>query len=494
MFCTNCGSENKETAKFCTKCGTALRTGNAEILNKVSEEDFHNVVQANTNQASRPPKGNEVDNINSKNSMNKTTIAVVFFVLALATVIFFIYTGGKKDFSNEENKSVVQDKNPVQNKSIKQAKINISEINTDSFPVIKLYFSVLDENNNVISGLNLNNFKIGEKIGKNVEIIDQTISELKLSDENESLQYMLSYTSKNPEASNALRNLVIDLNNDNYISKVNAQFETQSVSDKLVIENIEKDIRSLLVSQKGDYSVAYQDLRSDNTMYINSKKTKAASIIKLYIMADVFNQIKDGRLSGNDEITLVNSMKAGGSGILSGQKEGTRLSIYRLTELMIADSDNTAANMLIDRLGMNNINDTINRLGCTDTILQRKMMDTESANRGIENYTSVKDLNLVLSKMYKNQCVDPTYDKKMIEILKQQKNNGKIPDGIPKHIQVAHKTGELVGVENDAGIVFTPNGDYILSILNDGTDNGTAVKNDIQISKIVYENRNKFDK
>jgi len=650
MFCSNCGYKIKKGSKFCYKCGAEIKNVDTELLNQVDTEKINMYTEPLVNE--EVCKVSKTTSSREKKLINMKIVGIFFCVVVLATLIYLIYPEVKKVSFYQQNKPT------------KQAKINITQVNTDNFPLIKVYFSVLDENNNVISGLNPKYFKLGEKIGSNGENTNQIISDLKLPNGNESLnlnlvmdvsdsmtgskiqqakdaadnflkmvnyksgdkieiisfsdsvningtfssdentlkncidglstgsatafydslytalmetnkqnghkciiaftdgkdnrshynkgdiinlskklsipiyvigigedvnqvdltdlaketkgyykfvsdindigniykdvftnqksQYMITYTSKNAQASSQWRDLIIDLNSGEYTSKVTVQFEPQSASDKLVVANMERDIRNLLSTEKGDYSVAYQDLKNDNTMYINSKKMRAASVIKLYVMIEAFNQIKSGKLNGSYEITLTNSMKVGGTGILVNQNEGAKLSIDKLIELMIADSDNTAANMLIDKLGINSINNTINKLGCTDTVLQRKMMDIESIKQGVENYTSVRDLNLTFSKIYKNQCIDENYDKKMIEILKKQKNNSKIPGKLPESVQVAHKTGELDGVENDAGIVFTPNGDYVLSILNEGTVSDTAIKNDEEISKIVYDNHSKI--
>lgn len=263
--------------------------------------------------------------------------------------------------------------------------------------------------------------------------------------------------------------------------------EADVVKQKEDVTNTINKINAITNGEQGQYSIAYQSLTDNNNIEINSRKTKAASVIKVFIMVEAYNQIKSGSLSESREIVLTEGMKVQGSGILLKMQSGTKFTISQLIEYMIADSDNTAANILIDILGMNNINNTIQSLGCTDTSLQRKMMDLDSINRGIDNFTSVKDLIIVFNKLYRNTYLGQEYDSKMIEVLKKQKNTEKIPALLPQGVSVAHKTGELEKVENDAGIVFTDKGAYIVCFLTEGTPSVEAKKNISEISKLLYE-------
>ena len=135
-----------------------------------------------------------------------------------------------------------------------------------------------------------------------------------------------------------------------------------------------------------NYSLAFKDLSQKSTLSINSEKTISASTIKIYIMIEAFNQSKLGNINLNDTVILEEGMKTSGSGILSSEETGEKLTINELITLMMIKSDNTAANILIDKLGIENINNCIKNLGCKDTELNRKMMDQEAINKGIQNY------------------------------------------------------------------------------------------------------------
>ncbi|MGE5458957.1 MAG: serine hydrolase [Methanobacterium sp.] len=237
----------------------------------------------------------------------------------------------------------------------------------------------------------------------------------------------------------------------------------------------------------GSYKIGFRDLSANQEFMIGSGSVPSASIIKIYIMIEVFNQAKQGLLNLEDKIALKQENMVGGTGSLNGQPVGSKISITELLEVMITRSDNTAANTLIDLAGMDKINQTARQLGCRDTRLQRKMMDFASIKAGKDNLTSVSDLLLILDKLYKGKCVNHEFDEQMINIMKRQQYNQMIPKLLPAGTVVAHKTGSLSGINNDIAIVFTKHGDYILCILNQQTNNTKQAEDCIAaISKMIF--------
>lgn len=242
-----------------------------------------------------------------------------------------------------------------------------------------------------------------------------------------------------------------------------------------------------------NYSILFKNLTSLETITWchNSPLEKAtfpsASTIKIFIAIEAFNQINKELIFEDDIILLDDTMKVGGSGILSSYSNNSEISIKKLIYLMMAESDNTATNILIDILDINNINTTINKLLCKNSALNRKMMDFDSIKKGIDNYTSALDLAIVLERLYTNSCINKKYDTLILNIMKDCTNNSKIPSKLPPHIKISHKTGELDYIENDAGIIFTPYGDYILIILTEGYNNSVEIQAISEISKIIYD-------
>ncbi|MCR5175763.1 MAG: class A beta-lactamase-related serine hydrolase [Anaerovibrio sp.] len=238
---------------------------------------------------------------------------------------------------------------------------------------------------------------------------------------------------------------------------------------------LRNDIDGLLGDSGDEYSIFV--LKGDDAgdpLIINNKVRRSASMIKVFIMAYLMDEVSHAKLNLNSTLTLKASDKVGGAGIISGWSTGTEISLDTLTRLMITESDNTATNMLIDYLGMDNINSYIRQKGYSDTVLQRKMMDLEAVSAGRENYTSVKDLGDFFTGLNNHSCVSYEYDQKMVDILLKQTDTEVFPAALPQ-VQIAHKTGELDHLYDDGGIIYTENGSYIVVVMNDGVARREAV-------------------
>ena len=144
-----------------------------------------------------------------------------------------------------------------------------------------------------------------------------------------------------------------------------------------------------------------------------SRPMRPASMIKLFVLAKAMQDVKDGKLSLDEIIVLRDEDMVGGAGVLVEYEEGTRIPLRKVMELMITESDNSATNILIDRIGMGNINQYLKEHGYLDTVLQHKMM---IGNRGLMNFSSVKDIGVLLSRIYQRDCVGDPYDEWIIGI------------------------------------------------------------------------------
>lgn len=208
---------------------------------------------------------------------------------------------------------------------------------------------------------------------------------------------------------------------------------------------------------------------------IQSHRVRAASMIKVYILSYLFEKIDKGEISLQDVYVLKPSDKVGGSGVLNGYESGSVLSIDTIARLMITESDNTATNILIDKLGLENINLYISTQGYKDTQLNRKMMDLNAIEKGIDNYTSAQDLGNWFLKLAAGKMASDLSNKQMIDYLVGQTDTECISAALPNRI-IAHKTGELAGVYHDGGIIYNANRNdyYILVLLSDGYDSRTG--------------------
>lgn len=268
-----------------------------------------------------------------------------------------------------------------------------------------------------------------------------------------------------------------------------ASLETKQISLKTAnLEPLEKDVRQFIEPKTPLYSVYVKNLDSGSALTVHNEKIRAASMIKLFIMAEAFRQAKEGRLNLAEQRVLTDSDKVGGAGSLQSMPEGTRSTWRQLIERMIDESDNTATNMVIERVGMAKVNQFISNNGFRDTILQRKMMDLQSIEAGRENYTSVRDLGELLEKIYKKQCIGQSEDAEMMNVLLHQEDNDKIPSRLPDTVQVAHKTGELVGALHDGGVVLGGHHPYIVCIMSENVGSTRETTKDIAVlSEKVYK-------
>jgi beta-lactamase class A len=232
-------------------------------------------------------------------------------------------------------------------------------------------------------------------------------------------------------------------------------------------ENVYGNMQNAISNYLNDgsqYSVYVLYPQKTSTPFIyNNQKWRSASMIKVFILATAMEIVKDGNLSLDQNLTLHSYDKVGGAGVLSGYASGTQLSLRTVLKLMITESDNTATNMIIDLIGMQTINDYIKEKNYNDTILQRKMMDFN----GRENYSSVRDLGAIFTKIYNHNCVSYECDEIMIEFLLGQTDTECLNAALP-NLRIAHKTGALSGLFDEGGIIYGSNaGDIILVMMTE---------------------------
>lgn len=247
-------------------------------------------------------------------------------------------------------------------------------------------------------------------------------------------------------------------------------------------------IESCLKAAPGTFSVAVIDLVTEQELLVNSAPLRSASLIKLFVMVEVFSRIEAGTLVPEQCLCFGESERVGGAGLLQQLPAGTAVSVGELTEVMITESDNIATNLLIQLLGADTVNRRISALGATDTILRRKMMDFAAAAAGRENLTSVADVARLLQKIHNGNCVSAAADHAMRSILERQTDKCKLPLHLPPTVRCQHKTGELPGAEHDAGIIYSPAGPYVLAIMSDGlTDNEQGRQVIARLSRALYD-------
>lgn len=264
---------------------------------------------------------------------------------------------------------------------------------------------------------------------------------------------------------------------------------------------VQAEITNLLQQQQGFFAVAFKDLSSGKTILINEHEVfHAASTMKTPVMIEVYKQAAEGKFSMDDSLELKNTF----SSIVDGsiyqlsatddseqqlyRQLGKKRTIAALVHDMIIVSSNLATNMLIEKTGAVNVTHTMRQLGANNIQVLRGVEDTKAYEQGLNNTTTAYDLMIIFEKMAKEEIVNKQASQQMINILLNQQFNDIIPAMLPKDVSVAHKTGNITGVQHDSGIVLLPDGrKYVLVLLSKQlTDTAAAIKVMANISAILY--------
>lgn len=246
-------------------------------------------------------------------------------------------------------------------------------------------------------------------------------------------------------------------------------------------------IKFIADTSNGVIGVAIKNLATDETFLINENLLfPQGSAIKIPILVEVLKQANEGKFKLTDKIKIEKKYQVGGSGVLKEFGDGlSELSVYDLAVLMITVSDNTATNILIDLVGMENVNKTLEKLGFKNTKLQRKMIRPDASARGEENLSTPFEAMKFMEMLYKGQIVSKEISEQAIKILKKEKE-ANLNKYLPQNIEIANKPGGIEGVTCEWGIVFLPRHPYVIIIMSNYnlTSAGETIA---QISKIAYE-------
>lgn len=210
----------------------------------------------------------------------------------------------------------------------------------------------------------------------------------------------------------------------------------------------------------------------------------SASMIKLVVLAALLDKVAAGEIDLAAQVEVTSSDIVSGTGTVQDDGPGT----YELQELarrMIADSDNTATNVIVNLIGMDAVNEEASKLGLTGTVMARKMMDVVAADQGMRNRMTSDDAATVLNLIATGKLVNEQMSELAMNFLLKQTINAGLTDAIPAGVQVAHKTGELIQAEHDGGIVLAAH-PYVLVVMTEGIDNYLGVSVIADVSRAVY--------
>lgn len=267
------------------------------------------------------------------------------------------------------------------------------------------------------------------------------------------------------------------------ILKPITNFVEENISPSVHSEELEKIIQSELESADEAYGIAIKNLKTNEYYYYNNEREfDTASLYKLWVMGAVYEEIEKGNLSLeqnigfeastiNERLDLASESAEITEGFVGNTVEGA-------LERMITISDNYSAHILYLTIGWSTVGDFIEKYGFSNS-------STDTLT------TTPDDILNYFEKLYKGEIVSQNASSEMMEILKRQQLNDRIPKYIPENIKTAHKTGELGAVKHDAGIVFNPKGDYIIVLMSKTGSQVAAAEIEAKISEKVWNYFNK---
>jgi len=263
---------------------------------------------------------------------------------------------------------------------------------------------------------------------------------------------------------------------------------------------LEARLRQIIQSSAAEVAVAYRALDGSRELFIDADTAfHAASTMKVPVMIELFRQARSGRLSLDEQLTVRNEFHSIVDGTPYKLSEGDdsdtevyaaagrSLTLRHLCELMITVSSNFAANLLIERVGVENVRRTVTALGADGMQVLRGVEDQKAFDKGMNNTTTARGLAVLLDRIAHGTAVDAAADSEMLAILKRQKFNDAIPAGLPEGTVVAHKTGSITRIHHDAAIVFAAR-PYVLVLLVRGIeDQKKSAALMAELSRAVYD-------
>jgi beta-lactamase class A len=233
---------------------------------------------------------------------------------------------------------------------------------------------------------------------------------------------------------------------------------------------------------RGRVAMAAIDLQSGATASVDSARVyPAASLFKLTILLAILDQEESGQLDPARMLEIQPDDWTDGSGVLQA-RVGDRLSVRDLTRLMIQDSDNIAALVLLDVIGASGANAMAERLGLQAT----HVVDHRVGEEG-DHTTSADDMAHLLFELATGEAVNQRVSEQALSLLEAKQSVTWLGDDLPFWVKVAHKWGDLPEARNDAGVVFTPRGSFVLAVLTEDASPEEAAGVIARVSRVTYD-------
>jgi beta-lactamase class A len=247
------------------------------------------------------------------------------------------------------------------------------------------------------------------------------------------------------------------------------QLKAASEKERVLWQKLEERIAAINRRLDGVLGVAILDLTGGHQYLLHGDEVfPQASSIKVPLLLELYRQSQDnsqGEAKLTDLYTVNSSDLVPDSDILLGLTPGvTRLTNRDLATMVMAVSDNSATNILIDRVGMDKVNQLLDRLDLKKTRLRRKMMDLKAAKEGRENVSTPREMMFLFEAIYREKVLNKSTTEDFLKVLSTHKESAMLR-GLPEGVRAANKPGALEGVRNDSGIIFAQNRPYVLCIM-----------------------------
>ncbi len=261
-----------------------------------------------------------------------------------------------------------------------------------------------------------------------------------------------------------------------------------------------EQIEARIAASHADVAIAFRTLNGQSEWFYHADDSfHAASTMKIPVMIELYRQAQEGKLHLTDTLAIRNEFHS----IVDGsvyhldptddsetalyKAEGQTRTLAQLCESMITVSSNLATNLLIERLGVENIRATVHALHADGMNVLRGVEDQKAFDKGLNNTTTARGLEVLMTALADGKAVDKAASEEMIAILGRQTFNEGIPAGVPAGTRIAHKTGEITKIHHDAAIVYAPR-PFVLVILVRGladTKDSAALMADI--TRMIYK-------
>jgi beta-lactamase class A len=252
-------------------------------------------------------------------------------------------------------------------------------------------------------------------------------------------------------------------------------------------------ILPLIKAHRGKVAVAIKHLESGETFYHDAdEEMPTASLIKFMIMLEVYLQVAEEKVKLSDMVTLHEKDKVPGSGILTYHfSEGATFSLRDATRLMIVFSDNTATNLVLDKIGLPSTNKRMEAWGYKGTRLNAKVflgaktsLDPERTKKFGLGSTTARETIMMLEKVHQGKIVSPEVCKEMLGHMKKCDDKLKLKHFLPANLEVAHKSGTVEAARTDAGILYLPSGPVAVCVLT-AQNQDKAWKDDNEANVVI---------